>query len=336
MKNDRLISSGMIRDLRSMCPDTKKDVLLSGYSRWRIGGVADCVVSPATVEELVDVISYVRNRTIPYVIIGETSNLLFPTEGIRALVIHFGKNFSKLSIAGSRVFAQSGAWVPRFSLSVAKMGLGGTEHMIGIPGTLGGLIYMNGGSSRKGVGDHVVKVNTLSPEGDLAVFNREECGFQYRSSVFQSNGHIIISAEFDYPLSGDAVAVRRDMLRILRERRRKFPRKTPNCGSVFVSDPKMYKEYGSPGEIIERCGLKGLEKGNAKISELHANFILNKGAATAEDVLFLINLVQKTAEKETGYSMRSEVRYVTPFGMTVPAHERAAELYPNNFIEKVK
>src|SRR5690606_33120726 len=138
------------------------------------------------------------------------------------------------------------------------------------PGTLGGLVYMNGGSQRKGIGDHVVEVNTVTRAGERKSYTREQCLFQYRASVFQRVDEIITGARFEFEY-GDPQSIRRELLTILRSRRAKFPQKQPNCGSVFVSNPAMYADYGPPGKVIEACGLKGVVQGHAQISPLHAN-----------------------------------------------------------------
>src|SRR5690606_35609273 len=160
---------------------------LAEYSRWKLGGIADVVIAPRSAEDIAGLMSLIVKENIPYVTIGSSINLLFADEGLRALVILLGDQINAVNISGNKVTAQCGIWVPEFSRKVGRPGLHGAEHMIGIPGTLGGLICMNGGSLRKGVGDHVISVRTVSPAGELEVFKREECGFAYRESIFQSN-----------------------------------------------------------------------------------------------------------------------------------------------------
>lgn len=300
---------------------------LAEYSRWKIGGIADAVIAPYSAEDIAGLMSFIAKENVPYVTIGSSSNLLFADEGLRALVILLGDQISDINISGNKVTAQCGIWVPKFSRKLALSGLSGAEHMIGIPGTLGGLICMNGGSQRKGVGDHVTSVRSVSPTGELVNFTREQCKFGYRESIFQNNNHIIVDAQFEYSTAVVKQEVRRSMLAILRDRRLKFPRKLPNCGSVFVSNPAMYTAYGPPGAVIERCGLKGLTRNRAQISPIHANFIVNNGGASAADVLYLIYLIRETVWKETGYLMPTEARYVAQNGFIVAAHEKARELY---------
>lgn len=300
--------------------DVHPAVDLSRVSRWKIGGIADCIVCPHNTEALQRLLQLARALRVRTTVVGLTSNLLFAQDGVRALMIHIGKPMSRCTIHGSQVHSQAGIWVPGYARQVARSGLGGIEHMAGIPGTLGGLICMNGGSQRKGVGDHLVSVTTVDAHGERHHYQRGDCQFSYRHSVFQRNGQIIAEARFEYPPVTDPRQTRRQMKHILEERRRKFPQKLPNCGSVFVSDPVLYANLGPPGAIIERCGLKGLSRGGAQISPLHANFIVNRGNATTADVLYLIEHIRQTVRRETGVELVAEAKYMDSLGNIMPAH----------------
>ncbi len=317
----------LVADLKALAPDgVHTCVPLSELSRWRVGGLAQVAVSPASVDQIEAVMAYVHRHQVPYVILGSSSNLLFADEGLEVLAVHLGANLAGFQTEGNRVWSGAGIWVPAFARKLALAGLTGGEHSCGIPGTLGGLICMNGGSQRKGIGDHVVDVTTVSAEGVRRVWPREACGFDYRKSVFQSRRDIIVSARFEFEPAESVSAVRRTMLDILGQRRRKFPRKMPNCGSVFVSNPAMYAEFGPPGAVIEQCGLKGMRIGGAMISPLHANFIVNHDRASARDILALISVARNSVRERTGYDMVAEVCYVSPQGRIVPAHVQADEL----------
>jgi UDP-N-acetylmuramate dehydrogenase len=162
-------------------------------------------------------------------------------------------------------------------------------------------------------------------DGTLHTYDHQQCGFAYRTSIFQNNHQIITEAEFMYEPAQNKTETRRQMKRILEDRRRKFPQKLPNCGSVFVSNPALYASLGPPGAAIEQCGLKGKVHGGAEISRLHANFIVNTGGATSTDVLYLIDLIRSTVQKETGHDMEAEAKYVDALGNTRPAHEVARQ-----------
>lgn len=316
----------LARDLERLVPGgVHRDVPLDQVSRWRVGGLARLVVAPATMEQLQQVMAYVFRYRVPYVVLGSSSNLLFDDDGLGVLAIHMGSGLDAFRVEGCRVWSEAGIWVPAFARRLAQAGLTGAEHTCGIPGTLGGLICMNGGSQRKGIGDHILAVTSILPDGEMRVRSREECGFRYRHSVFREAGEIIVGARFRFRPATATAAVRRDMLTILGQRRRKFPRKMPNCGSVFVSNPAMYAQYGPPGAVIEQCGLKGMRLGGAMISPLHANFIVNHDRAKAADILTLIGMVRNVVRDRTGYDLVAEVCHVSPVGEIVPAHLKAEE-----------
>ncbi len=317
----------LVEDLNALVPGgVYRDVPLAQVSRWRVGGLAPLVVAPGSVTELQQLMAYVSRRRLRYVVLGSSSNLLFADEGLEVLAIHMGQRLSDFRVEGNRVWSEAGLWVPAFARRLARAGLTGAEHTCGIPGTLGGLICMNGGSQRKGIGDHIIDVVSVTPEGEKRIRSREECGFRYRTSVFQGLGEIIVGARFRFTSSGSPQAIRSEMLTILGQRRRKFPRKLPNCGSVFVSNPAMYAQYGPPGAVIEACGLKGMRVGGAMISPLHANFIVNHDQARAADILTLIGVARRTVLERTGYNMAAEVCYVSPAGQIIPAHVKAEAL----------
>ncbi|KMK63827.1 UDP-N-acetylmuramate dehydrogenase [Puniceibacterium sp. IMCC21224] len=297
-----------------------QNVSLARISRWRIGGLADIVLRPRSVEELCAMRAYLLAQGLPNVVIGATSNLLFADAGLRAVALQIGNSLGKsaVKVTGTDITAGAGVWVPGLARRVMQAGLGGIEHICGIPGTFGGLVCMNGGSLRRGIGENITHVDSVDVTGALYRRDREACGFAYRRSVFQGNDEIVVSAGLALE-AGEREAIRRVMLTILGNRRRKFPHHTPNCGSVFVSNPGMYADYGPPGAVIEKLGFKGRRIGDAQVSPEHANFIVNTGRARAEDVLALITGIKTAARRETGYDMEVEARYVRPDGTLVPA-----------------
>lgn len=319
-----ILSADLVSALRKISPfGVHTSVSLASVSRWRIGGLAKVIIAPRSTREVQHVMAYVHRYQVPYVVLGSTSNLLFADEGLDVLGIHLGNNLSDLRIDGSAVWSECGVWVPGFARKLARTGLTGAEHTCGIPGTLGGLLCMNGGSQRKGIGDNVVEVTAVTEKGELKHYDTDACRFGYRQSVFQQSRELIVSARFNFEPAESKGQVRQRMLSILKERRTKFPRKLPNCGSVFVSNPAMYADYGPPGAVIEQCGLKGLQRGGAIVSLHHANFIINRGTATAADVLGLIQTIRCAVKQRTGYDMPAEVRYVSSAGEIVPAHVQA-------------
>ncbi len=216
--------------------------------------------------------------------------------------------------------AEAGAWVPGLARKAMLAGLVGLEHTIGIPGTLGGLVLMNGGSQRQrnrrqscvGSGLSITRGSRSSLRGRSAHFPivRVPC-----RAPAQSWSRWSWSVNVQQPQQ-----IRQLMLEDLRERRRKFPRKQPNCGSVFLSTSEMHASVGPPGKVIEEAGLKGVRIGNAEVSRQHANFIVNLGGATSKDVLSLIAHIRQVVHDRIGFDLCCEVRYVSPAGEIMPAH----------------
>ncbi len=307
--------------------ELRLDEPLARHCSWRIGGPADILVEPSSLDQVATVIRQARLRAIPLLVIGQGTNLLFDDDGLRGVVMKIGSRLSRLKIDGQRIYTEAGVWVPHLARTAARAGLSGLEHTIGIPGTLGGLVAMNGGSQRRGIGDNVVQVTIVDKEGESAVLTQEECRFGYRSSRLQEIGAVVVAVELACT-PGAPERMRQEMLADLRERRRKFPRKgEPNCGSVFLSTEQMHATVGPPGRIIEAACLKGFRLGGAEISPRHANFIVNRGTATCGDVLALIAHVRRTVREKIGFDLRCEVRHVSVMGEIRPADEASERLF---------
>lgn len=301
-------------ELELICPGKIfKNVSLADISRWKIGGYADLLVLPESIEQIIKLRTFFFERKIKHVIVGATTNLLFSDSGLKVPCIKIGSGLSGIRIERNRIFSESGVWVPWLARKLMQFGLTGAEHICGIPATLGGLVFMNGGSQRKSISKNIVSVCSVDVSGSMRTRDAESCGFGYRKSIFQNNSEIIVSAsmEFDFLCSRK---IRKSMLEILADRRGKFPSKLPNCGSVFKSDPVMYSKIGPPGAAIEKVGLKGISLGGAMISDRHANFIVNINSASSNDVIGLINIIKKRVCDETGFELEAEVIYVTPYG----------------------
>lgn len=301
-------------------------VSLAQLSYWKIGGKVDYFIQPATIEQLAEINKFLKaDNNIPHLFIGDCSNLLFDDAGFKGVIVKVGNNLSRIKFEGEKVFCEAGVWVPGLAYQTYRKGLSGIEHVCGIPGRLGGLVYMNGGSNRKSISDNLESVTLIDSAGNIDIVETKTLNFSYRSSPFQNDDRIIVAATLKLS-SADRSEVRNSMRHILASRRKKFPRKIPNCGSVFVSDPKMYEIIGPPGFAIEKEGLKGVKKGNAQISNLHANFIINLGGASCQDVLSLINLARSKVFESTQFKMDCEVRYVDPYGDICKAHLKADQL----------
>jgi UDP-N-acetylmuramate dehydrogenase len=296
------------------------DAPLADHNSWQIGGPADLLIEPETIAQVARVVSFARRHEIPLMVIGQGTNLLFDDSGLRGIVLKLGESLSRVEISDSSIVAEAGAWVPDLARKAMLAGLAGLEHTIGIPGTLGGLVLMNGGSQRKGIGENVRRVWVVDQDGKQLELNRDECAFAYRRSALQGSGAVVVKVELECERQ-EPRNIRQMMLEDLRERRRKFPRKQPNCGSVFLSTSEMHASVGPPGKVIEDAGLKGARIGKAEVSHQHANFIVNLGGATSEEVLSLIAHIRKVVHERIGFELCCEVRYVSPTGDIIPAHQ---------------
>lgn len=298
---------------------------LSCHNSWKIGGPADLFIEPDNPDQVAKILRFVLINEIPLVVIGQGTNLLFDDAGVRGVVVKIGERMADIQIAGNTVISGGGTWVPQLSRMTMQAGLSGLEHCIGIPGTVGGLVMMNGGSQRKGIGENVVNVTIIARDGQLKKLTQAECDFAYRESSLQGTGCVVVGIELKCP-AGEMKKIRQEMVMDLRNRRQKFPRKQPNCGSVFLSTAEMHTTVGPPGKVIEGAGLKGLRVGNAEVSQQHANFIVNLGGASSIDVLTLIKQIRQRIRDQIGFELDCEVRYVNPQGDVSPAHFKADTL----------
>lgn len=277
----------------------------------KIGGLAKYFSEPETEEQVASCVRWAKQNLIPYIVIGHGSNILFDDDGFCGLVIKMGPKFSNIEVCAktSTVKAKAGAWMPYVARKCQTYGLTGLEHTAGIPGNIGGIITMNAGSQRKSISSDLVSVKYLDENLDIRTIESKDGEFGYRKSIFQNKDWVILEALFSCNI-GEVAVIRRDMLKILRERRDKFPRKSPNCGSVFKSNPAMYENYGPPGKIIEDLGMKGKCIGGICISTKHANFFINVCRGSSFDFLELLEFVKNKAKSKYGLEMIEEVQIV--------------------------
>lgn len=275
---------------------------LKEYTTFKIGGLADILVKPSSEEELQAISAYLHENRIPCVVLGNGSNVLVKDGGIRGVVIRIGKEFSDVHIEGTTLTAQAGALLSYTAASAAAQGLAGMEFAAGIPGSVGGAVFMNAGAYG-GEMSHIVRsCRALMPNNAIREFTKEEMNLDYRKSVFAENGGIIISCTFDLR-RGSKEAIYAQMKDLASRRTEKQPLSLPSAGSTFQR-PEGY----FAGKLIQDAGLKGLAAGGARVSQKHAGFIVNEGGASAEDVLTLIRLVQMTVKDRFGVDLIPEVR----------------------------
>jgi UDP-N-acetylmuramate dehydrogenase len=325
----QLVSENLIKALEGVAPDcVKRNVPMCDISWYKIGGIGAVVVEPDSTQSAAAVMRCLKEYNALYTVIGTASNILFDDAGYRGVLIKIAdNNFNEISFEEDGIVrVGAGVWVPTYVRNVIKRGYEGCVHAIGIPGALGGLIIMNGGSLRKGIGEQLVDVTIIDKDGGIKILNQKDCVFGYRSSALQKMDCLVTCATFRYE-HGNRDILRKQALDLLVERGKKFPRKLPSCGSVFLSYPEMYDIIGPPGKAIEDLGFKGKTQGGAQISPMHANFIVNIGGAKALDVLNLIHQCRAAIMERSGFDLKCEVRFLPSEGELCQAHIQADKLF---------
>ena len=275
---------------------------MSRHTSFKIGGNADLFVMPRSENELKKVIAFCKAESVNSYIVGNGSNLLVSDEGLRGAVISFGKQFADISVNGTVITAQAGALLSNLCRFACDNSLGGLEFAFGIPGSVGGAVFMNAGAYGGEMKDVIVSVRALFPDGEIRDIPAAEAGFGYRTSAFQSSGAIILSADFKLTPC-DKAEIEAQMNDILGRRKDKQPLEWPSAGSAFKRPLN-----GFAAALIDNCGLKGFTVGGAQVSEKHAGFVINRGGATCEDVMELLSRVRETVLEKTGVELEAEIK----------------------------
>ena len=292
----------LLNTLRKIAPDrVLENAPMSRYTTFRVGGPADALFLPASVEELQEALAAAKAEGIPVSLIGNGSNLIVRDGGIRGLVIALGEPFSELRVEGMQVWAQAGARLSAVAAAAQRAGLAGLEFASGIPGTLGGGCAMNAGAYGGELKDVLVWADVLL-DGELHRLSRDEMEMGYRSTMPLRRGAIVVAACFELRRD-DPEAIQERMRDLANRRREKQPLNLPSAGSTFKRPEGHFA-----GALIEQCELKGCTIGGAQVSEKHAGFIVNVGDATAADILNLIEHVQRVVRAQTGVHLETEVR----------------------------
>ena len=292
----------LLNTLRKIAPDrVLENAPMSRYTTFRVGGPADVLFLPASVEELRTALAAAKAEGVPVCLIGNGSNLIVRDGGIRGLVIALGEPFSELRVEGTQVWAQAGARLSAVAAAAQRAGLAGLEFASGIPGTLGGGCAMNAGAYGGELKDVLVWADVLL-DGELRRLSRDEMEMGYRSTMPLRRGAIVLSACFELR-QDDPETIQERMRDLANRRREKQPLNLPSAGSTFKRPEGHFA-----GALIEQCGLKGCRIDGAQVSEKHAGFIVNVGDATAADILQLIAHVQAVVQAQTGVHLETEVR----------------------------
>lgn len=289
---------------KKISPHLLENEPMSAHTTFRIGGPADMFVSVRSISEMRELIKAAKETMTPFMVIGNGSNMLVSDKGIRGLVIHIGKDLSDISVSGNIITAQAGALMSKVASEALRAELTGFETLSGIPGSLGGGLFMNAGAYGGEIKNVVKSVTYIDESGEIYTVSNEECKFSYRHSIFCDGGKYILSAELELK-KGDPSEIKAAMDDYNNRRKEKQPLSMPSAGSTFKR-PEGY----FAGRLIEDCGLKGYRVGGAMISDLHAGFVVNTGNATASDVMTLIDDVRDMVRKKFGVELEPEVRLI--------------------------
>lgn len=294
--------NGLILKIENIGCTVNRQYPMKKYTWLRVGGLADLVVQPNNSSEFLEVLNLLFSSNIPWVVLGEGSNTIVCDEGISGVVLST-KKLKKIDIIeGTKVLAESGAILGTILNNTIKAGLKGFEFAAGIPGTVGGGIFMNAGANDGEIKD-VVDTVWVWTQGEEIALSREEIKFEYRKSHLPQ-GSVITKALFKLE-RGNSSESERNVKDYMTKRNSTQPVKTANTGSIFKNPPDI-----AAGQLIEELGLKGFGIGGAKFSDLHANFIVNSANATARDVLDLIETAKREALLKRGIKLETEVRVI--------------------------
>jgi UDP-N-acetylmuramate dehydrogenase len=292
-----------LKFIKCICPNTRFDVVLAPYTTFKIGGKAWAFCDVADLEELKKLVSYLNHEQIPYFVLGNGSNILVNDSGFKGVVIRLKGEFERLSNENTLIMAGAGVPISRLLSCCVKNGFSGLEFLAGIPGTVGGAVFMNAGAFGGEVSDRVEKVKLVSPSGEVLLKEKQELRFSYRK-MHLSNCSIITHVWFRMDVD-TREKVRERISFYLKRKMKTQPINHYSAGCIFKNPAGDYA-----GSLIEKAGLKGKSIGDAMISELHANFIINKGNSTASDVMALIKMVRDKVETKYGIKLNPEIKFI--------------------------
>ena len=283
------------------------DEPMKKHTTFRVGGNADFFVIPKTVEEVKQTIMLCVEQDMPYYILGNGSNLLVGDKGYRGVVIQIYKEMNNIFVDGQKIKVQAGALLSKIGSVALEAGLTGFEFAAGIPGTMGGAVVMNAGAYGGEMKDVLEEVTVLTKEGEVLILSKEQLDMGYRTSVVAKKDYIVLKATIALELGDrDAIKARMDELKV--QRTTKQPLEFPSAGSTFKR-PEGY----FAGKLIQDAGLRGFQVGGAQVAEKHCGFVINKGDATAADIVELMKQVSERVKEKFGVELEPEVKRLGEF-----------------------
>ena len=276
---------------------------MKNHTSFKIGGNADYYVMPETKEQILNIRNFCLDNDIPFYIVGKGSNLLVSDEGLRGVVIKIGRNFSSYSVDGDNITAQSGILLSKLANIALENSLTGFEFASGIPGSLGGAVYMNAGAYDGEIKDVVISTEYIDKNGEIHTVNGVEHDFSYRHSMFSADDIILESTlKFTHGNKDEILSYMRELNN---RRKEKQPLEHPSAGSTFKR-PEGY----FAAKLIDDSGLRGYRIGGAMVSEKHCGFVVNVDNATCDDVLKLMDYIKNVVMKKYGVELEAEVKYL--------------------------
>lgn len=276
---------------------------LKNHTYTRLGGNADYFVTPVTYEQIAQIVKLANDIDIPFTLLGNGSNLIIRDGGIRGIVMYLGE-LSDIKVDETKIIAQSGALIADVSKFALSNHLSGLEFACGIPGSIGGALFMNAGAYGGEIKDILEKAVIITREGELLTLNADELDLDYRTSNIPKNGYIVLEAIFSLK-KGKYDDIKAVMDDLTFKRESKQPLEYPTCGSVFKRPPGYFA-----GKLIQDSGLQGTQIGGAQVSLKHAGFIINKDGASADEYISLIKHVQAVVKEKFGVDLEREVRII--------------------------
>lgn len=283
--------------------DVKIDEKLSQYVNFRVGGPADILLIPKSKEQVIKSIKVCKENNIPFYVIGNGSNLLVRDGGFRGVVLSL-KEVKNIIVNDEIVEAECGAMLKDVSSKAVENSLTGFEFACGIPGTVGGAVFMNAGAYDGEMAQVVDTVELINEKGDILELSNKELEFGYRSSLVMKKGYVVLSAKFKLK-KGEVRSIKDLVSDLTNKRESKQPLEYPSAGSTFKRPTGYFA-----GKLIQDAGLKGYTLGGAAVSDKHSGFVINKGGATAKDITDLIKHIQDEVKKQFGVDLHPEVRII--------------------------
>lgn len=283
------------------------DEPMKKHTTFRVGGNADYFVMPRTTQEVQQLVALCKNENLPYYILGNGSNLLVGDKGYRGVIIQIYKEMNEITVEGEHIRAQAGALLSKVGSIALEAGLAGFEFAAGIPGAVGGAVVMNAGAYGGEMKDILASATVLTVEGKILKLTNEELELGYRTSIITKKNYIVLEAEYQLQ-RGDKTEIRAKMDELKKQRVTKQPLEYASAGSTFKR-PEGY----FAGKLIQDAGLRGFQVGGAQVSEKHCGFVINKGDATAADIVELMNQVSEKVYQEFGVTLEPEVKRLGEF-----------------------